>query len=156
MEFVDLVFPATIVDLGPFRPHQQTLSDRLDLPPCDRKIIFVVDSVGNTGKTWFIKKFMSLNPTSVQQLSVGKRDDIAYAIDESKRVFFFDLPRSSAEFLQYTVLEQLKDGRIMSNKYQSRLKQLDGPVHVVVFMNERPNMSALSQDRYEIINWLNL
>lgn len=153
MEFVDLIFPNNPVVEGEFRPYQQVLVDRLALPPCDRKIIFVVDTVGNTGKTWFTKKYFSLFPDSVQQLSVGKRDDIAFAINESKRIFFFDLPRSSSEFLQYTVLEQLKNGAVMSNKYQSRNKTLEHVPHVVVFMNERPDMSKLSIDRYEIINW---
>lgn len=153
MEFVDIIYPALNVVEGELRPYQQHLVDRLALPPCDRKIIFVVDERGNTGKTWFTKKYMSLFPDSVQQLSVGKRDDIAFAINESKRVFFFDLPRSSAEFLQYTVLEQLKNQAVMSNKYQSRNKVLEHIPHVVVFMNERPDMNKLSSDRYEIINW---
>jgi len=153
MEFVDLIYPSVVTVVGDFRPYQQDLANRLAQDPCDRKIIFVVDTVGNTGKTWFAKKYYSLATDRVQQLSVGKRDDIAFAVDEHKSIFFFDLPRSSAEFLQYTVLEQLKNGSVMSNKYQSRNKVLVNTPHVVVFMNEYPDMTKLSADRYEIINW---
>lgn len=154
MEFVDLIFPTVIILEGEFRAQQQALADRLvDSEPNDREILFVVDVVGNTGKTWFAKKFFSLYPDRVQQLSVGKRDDIAFAVDEHKSIFLFDLPRSASEFLQYTVLEQLKNGSIMSNKYQSRNKVLVKTPHVVVFMNEYPDMTKLSGDRYVIINW---
>lgn len=156
MEFVDIIYPNVIPCPGEYNNRQQALADSLAVEADDRKITFIVDIVGNTGKSWFIKKFSSLNPGRVQVLSVGKRDDLAFAIDETKQFFFFDLPRSSAEFLQYTVLEQLKDRCVMSNKYQSRVKFIKNNPHVVVFMNERPDMSKLSSDRYNIINWVTL
>jgi len=96
--FLDALYPPTLPDLGPYRQHQQNLADRLDQEPNDREVIFVVDEVGGTGKSWFIKKFLSTH-ADAQLLSVGKRDDLAYAIDPSKRYFLFDLPRSSSEFL---------------------------------------------------------
>lgn len=153
MEFVDLIYPKQIEQPGEFRDYQQHLANRLDGEPDGRKIIFVIDEVGGTGKSWFVRKWMSMNHEFTQCLSIGKRDDIAHVIDESKRVFFFDLPRSQSEYLQYSVLEQLKDQMVFSPKYNSRMKMLTHKPHVVVFMNERPDMTKLSQDRYDIINW---
>lgn len=156
MEWIDLIYPTKIDVEGDYRPHQQTLARKLEEEPDDRTITFVVDQTGGTGKSWFIKKWLSEHPSDTQVLSIGKRDDLAHTIDVSRRFFLFDLPRSSAEFLQYTVLEQLKDRIIFSPKYMSRTKFLEHQPHVVVFMNEMPDRNKLSIDRYEVINWINL
>jgi len=156
MEWIDLIYPVNVPVDGEYRQHQQHLATILEQPPSDRKIYFVVDTVGNTGKSWFIKKWMQTHLAETQMLSIGKRDDLAHTVDPSKRFFLFDLPRSGSEYLQYTILEQLKDRFIFSPKYHSRTKVLEHLPHVVVFMNEHPDMTKLSADRYEIINWLNL
>lgn len=153
--FIDALWelPPTPTEL-PYRPYQQALADRLDAAPDPRKIVFIVDPAGNKGKSWFANKYFRSRPSDVQLLSAGKRDDLAFAIDERKSVFLFDLPRSTSEFLQYSILEQLKNGIIFSNKYESRVKTLSvETAHVVVFMNEYPDTSKLSKDRVETIYW---
>ena len=87
---------------------------------------------------------------------MGKRDDLAYAIDITKRIFFFDIPRKSMEFIQYGVLEQLKDQMIFSAKYESVNKVIPHKVHVIVFSNEQPDREAMSQDRYYVTNLISL
>lgn len=154
--FIDNIYPVVVPVLGEYRPYQQSLANILLGDPDDRKIHFIVDTVGNTGKTWFTKKFSYLYPDSVQRLGVGRIEDLSFAIDERKRVFLFDIPRSRAEFFQYTIVEGLKDGFIFSTKYMSRVKQMAHACHVVVFMNEPPNMTALSMDRYKVIHWVSL
>jgi len=152
MEWIDNIYPAPVLVDGEPRPWQFDLGARLDEPADDRKIFFVVDPVGGCGKSWFVRWWLSLHGDSSQRLSIGKRDDLAYAIDESKRYFLFDVPRSQSEFLQYSVLEQLKDRMIFSPKYTSRNKMLQHIPHVVVFMNEPPDRNKLSADRYVVIN----
>mgnify|MGYP002795043158 FL=1 len=156
IEWVDLIYPISIPMEGFYRPYQQRLADELEQPPDSRKIHFVVDIVGNTGKSWFIKKFFADHPDDTQILSIGKRDDLAHSINPAKRFFLFDLPRSGCEYMQYSILEQLKDRFVFSPKYHSRTKVLEHLPHVVVFMNERPDMNKLSADRYQITNWLSL
>ena len=130
MEWVDLLYPtAPPLENVVLRSHQEELESRLSEEPDDRKIIFVVDTVGNSGKSFFGKYLMRKNDR-VQLLSVGKRDDLCYAIDEHKRIFLFDIPRSQSEFLQYSVFESLKDGHVFSTKYQSRSKAFGENVHV--------------------------
>lgn len=153
MEWIDLIYPVTIPVDGEYRLYQQVLANSLEQPPDSRKIQFIVDETGNTGKSWFIKRFLLDHPDEVQILSIGKRDDLAHTIDPSKKWFLFDLPRSGSEYLQYTILEQLKDRFVFSPKYQSRTKILEHLPHVVVFMNEHPDMTKLSNDRYQITNW---
>jgi len=151
-QFIDLLRNDTVFTPGEYRPHQLALATRLAEPAESRKILFVIDPAGNTGKSWFVDYFASTHD-EVQILSHGRREDLAFAIDERKSIFFFDLPRSAGEFLPFILLEQLKDRRIFSNKYESRVKKLTAIPHVVVFMNEYPDMSKLSADRYDIVYW---
>lgn len=123
-----------------------------DVPPSDRSIYFVVDSDGNSGKSWMCRWAITKHPDKVQVLKIGKRDDLAYAIDETKTCFLFDVPREQMQFLQYSILEMLKDRMIFSPKYESGLKVLQEVPQVIVFSNEEPNMEVLTRDRYKIIN----
>lgn len=161
-----LRYPRLIELCGHFRPlpdlmpagsimkeWQQELDVVLRGDPDDRSILFYVDEEGGKGKSWFVRHQMSNYADETQFLSVGKRDDLAYAIDETKRVFLFDLPRGSMEHFQYSVLEKLKDQLVFSTKYASRVKVLPKPVHVVVFSNEAPDMSAMTEDRYIFMNF---
>lgn len=133
------------------RDWQQGLDDLLDEDPDDRTISFYVDPEGAKGKSYFMRYYLSKKPDDVQCLSVGKRDDLAYAIDPTKTIFFFDIPRGCMEYLQYPVLEQLKDRVIFSAKYQSTTKFIDHNVHVIVFCNEFPDEEKLSEDRFHIV-----
>lgn len=82
----------------------------------------------------------------------GKKADMAYVVQEECRVFFLDCPRSKqGDFIQYDFIEELKNGYVFSPKYESRIKKLKTP-HIVVLMNEQPDMSKLSMDRYSITN----
>ena len=156
MSMVDELYPCPPPrDPGVFRPYQLALYNELIQPADGRTIQFIVDPHGNSGKSWFVQSFYRFRPNDTQVLSLGKRDDLCYVIDDSKSTFLFDIPRSGSEFLQFGVLEQLKNGFILSNKYQGRMKVWPehSTQHVVVFMNEYPNTTALSADRYKITVW---
>ena len=142
--------PPPVIRTGTPRTWQQALEDELSGPADDRKVIFYVDARGGEGKSWFQGYYISTNPARTQLLGIGKRDDIAYAIDERKEVFFFNIPRRGMPFLQYTILEQLKDRVVFSTKYQSKTKVLYKHPHVVVFCNEHPDLEAMSHDRFDI------
>lgn len=132
------------------RKWQVSMVEKLRLVADSRTVNFVVDLNGNAGKSWFANYCAMLHPDTVQILSPAKRADMAYALNIAVRVLFIDAPRSKqGEYIPYDFLEQVKDGRIFSTKYESRTKLL-GPVHVVVLMNEYPDMSALSSDRYSV------
>jgi len=116
-----------------------------------REIRFYVDEVGNSGKSWFTRWALSNHPDLVQVLKAGKRDDLAYAIDETKSIFLFDVPRTQMEFLNLSVLEMLKDQLVFSPKYESGMKVLMKTPMVVVFSNEEPDRTKMSVDRYKVI-----
>jgi len=142
------------VPIAPLAPHplrdwQAQLNAQLNLPPSDRTINFVVDLIGNTGKTWFAKYYCNLHEDA-QILESAKKADMAHAINTTTRVLFVNCTRTQNEFLNYSFLEAVKDGLVFSPKYESGMKHIV-PCHVVVLMNEEPSYTSLSQDRYNII-----
>jgi hypothetical protein len=151
LEYIDDHRPQREQTLHALYPWQATLSEALKRVADDRTITFVVDITGNSGKTWFAHYFCSLHE-HCQVLIPGRKADMAMTLDVDVRVLFMDAPRSkNGEFIQYDFLEEVKNGYVFSSKYESRNKRL-GKVHVVVLMNEQPDMTKLSADRYNIIN----
>lgn len=137
------------VEPHPLRPWQAELYGKLILPPIEREIMFIVDLEGNQGKSWFCRYYCDLHENA-QIILPGKKADMAMILREDCKVFFFDCPRSKqGEFIQYDLLEEVKNGFVFSGKYQSVIKKFKTP-HVVVCMNEQPDMTKLSSDRYNI------
>lgn len=136
------------IDAHVLRDWQQELNQVLIHEPDDRQIIFVVDYDGNKGKSWFAKYYMSLHDNAFL-LRPTKHADMAYALPLEMRVLFLDCTRKQVEYMPYTLMEELKDGYVFSNKYESRVKKY-ARLHVVVLMNQDPDMTALSKDRYVI------
>lgn len=147
MQYVQDHMPRKVVEMHPLRPWQQALYDNLKREPDSRQIFFIVDPIGNSGKTWFGHYYCFLHENA-QVLLPGKKADMAYALNPLSRVVFVDAPRSKqGEYIQYDLLEDIKNGYVFCSKYESRVKQMQ-PCHVVVFMNEDPDMNKLSKDRY--------
>lgn len=151
LDYIQDHSPPKALPAHPLRQWQQDLNGQLILEPDDRTITFVVDETGNSGKTWFAHYYEQLHE-STQVLQPGRKADMAFVLDPTIKVLFIDAPRSKqGEFIQYDFLEDVKNGYVFSSKYESRTKQL-GKVHVCVMMNEQPDMTKLSADRYNIIN----
>lgn len=144
-----MLTPKREIERHPLRNWQQDLYEKLERQVNDRAIIFIVDVNGNCGKSWFCDYVREVK-SNVQILTPGKKVDMAYEYDTTTKILFMDAPRSKqSEFIQYDFLEDIKNGRIFSSKYESRMKYFKPP-HVVVMMNEQPDMKKLSEDRYDI------
>lgn len=149
MEYV--IDNAPVIDVPFYNLHdwQKDLLEKLNNAPDDRTIEFIVDSTGNNGKTWFAHWYASQNK-DCQVLCPGKRADMAYILRSDIRVLILDAPRSKqGEFIQYDFLEDVKNGYVFSSKYESTIKRLKN-VHLVVLMNEAPDLTKLSSDRFDI------
>jgi len=144
------LFPQTNAPDLPLRAWQQRVVEIADGPIDPRKIYFVVDRQGNCGKT-YLGKFLQRTHEAVQIVRAGKVADMAYQYKERTKILIVDVPRSKSEHLQYSFLECVKDGLLFSTKYESVMKQFDPP-HIFVFMNEEPDGTALSVDRYHYIS----
>lgn len=145
-----LILPDLVLEDGDLHPWQTTLYESLLLPADDRSVRFFVDELGGTGKSYFCRYCLTKMKDKVQILATGKRDDLAFAVDVTKTIFLFNVPRGGMEFMQYTILEQLKDRVIFSPKYWSQTKILRAKCHVIVFSNEHPDMNKMSIDRYDV------
>jgi len=81
----------------------------------------------------------------------GKVADLAHAY-KYEPVVVFDLSRTQADKLDavYMAIENFKNGRIFSPKYDSHNKVF-ASTHVVVFANYPPDRSKLSEDRWKVV-----
>ena len=71
-------------------------------------------------------------------------------INESQNGFVMDVCRNALKNFDYSVLECLKNGYIITGKYNGHVRRFR-KVPVVVFSNEFPNQSMLSIDRWQIV-----
>jgi len=150
-EYVRDFSKSETVETFPLRDWQAQLNVTLNGPVDGRVIHFLVDVVGNQGKSWFMRYYEQNHPDTTQIILPGKKADMAFVLRENNRVVFFDCPRSKqGEYIQYDFLEEIKNGYVFSTKYESRIKRFQSP-HLVVAMNEEPNMDNLSNDRFNII-----
>lgn len=152
LEYIDDNYPPVTIPDHPLRQWQVDLLHRLEEPPDRRKIIFIVDEIGNSGKSWFAHYYTKKVGDICQVMLPGKKADMAYALKPGLKYLFLDAPRSKqGEYIQYDFLEDLKNGYVFSTKYESRIKTYE-PIHVIVNMNESPDRTKLSMDRYVVIN----
>lgn len=157
IDYVDDNRPTVPFRDYPLRDWQQHVLDACSLEVDERVINFVIDIEGNSGKSWLCS-YIEKNIEKSQVLKAGKRDDMAYALDEDRlslsfsepSVVLIDCPRCYMEHLSYQFLEDLKDGRVFSPKYYSRTKRFCPP-HVFVFCNEEPDSKKLSADRFNSV-----
>jgi hypothetical protein len=125
-----------------------------DNPPDPRKIIFIVDNEGNSGKSEIVRNVEFLFPDK-KVFSVPPQDLTSMASllpDDGVDIVILDCPRQRQYDIAYEFLENLKDGIVVQTKYQPLAKSFNPP-HVVVLMNRIPKTgkTILSVDRYVII-----
>jgi len=88
-------------------------------------------------------------------LSKGKYSDIInimYNTDMTdKKIVCFDLPRNNGNKISYDAIESIKNGLICNTKFETGYKRFVPP-HVVVFSNQEPDYSKLSEDRWVVRN----
>ena len=129
---------------------QKDLIDYLECDVDDRKVRWYVDPKGGQGKT-FVSKFLVANGNCVR-FENGKSADIKYGYT-GQRCVIFDLSRSQMDHVNYEVIESVKNGIVYNTKYQSEMRVYKVP-HVIVFSNEQPDKTKLSDDRWDIHNLL--
>ncbi len=115
---------------------QHVLEEYLHSNPT-REIYWVYDSDGGGGKTWFAEWYCAMEHHDAEIVLPGKAADMAHALTPGKRVYLFDVPRVSGDKVAWGFIEQLKNGRIFSSKYQSNTIHMRVP-HVVIFSNAAP------------------
>ena len=136
------------------RPWQERLVEVMK--PSEREIIWIVDPAGNEGKSWFQKYLKDIHRLRVFDANIRRSSkcilhilskEIVSLID----IFLFNVPRSfNMDEFPYEMLEELKDGKAESTKYNSIKLQVNTPNTVLVFSNENPDKERMSKDRWII------
>lgn len=131
------------------RPWQSRILRLLEQEPDDRSIVWVFDEQGGKGKSR-LARFLCLEKGAIAL--EGRVADMAYSYN-GERVVVFDVSRAQAEFSDhlYSFAEKLKNGCVISTKYESRTKYFNPP-HVVFFSNSKPVDGKWSNDRVKLID----
>lgn len=139
----------TAADNVELREWQKKAVEKL-LNQDNRKILWVIDQLGNNGKT-FLAHYLS-DKYEAKIFQNGRSADIKF-IWNLEEFVIFDLVRSCQDHINYEVIEDLKNGRFNSTKYGSCEKAIDHGRHVkmIVFTNEEPDREKLSPDRWDIM-----
>lgn len=116
--------------------------------PDPRHVYWFWDAIGSTGKSFMADYLIAFHGAVV--FTGGKVSDIAHAYNYQS-VVIFDLARTQEDKLDgvYMCLENFKNGRFFSPKYESHNKVF-APPHVLVFANFEPDRSKLSADRWKV------
>lgn len=140
-----------------WRDWQKRLIEEITPTPNDRTVIWVVDKKGNSGKS-FLSKYLFLKYNAI--IADGKKDNVFNQVknwidthnsSEDPKIVILDVPRHNADYINYGVLEQLKNGLIYSGKYEGGACAFESP-HVIVFSNDDPDYSKFTEDRWYVIN----
>lgn len=129
----------------PLRWFQEYFLKVTDLPPDDRTVHWLADPSGDMGKSELVNMLINKGAFFFDG---GKTQDVMYAYD-GQPIVVVDLPRSSADFIPYRLIEMFKNKRAFSSKYVSCSKAFKVP-HILVFANFAPDLSELTEDRWII------
>lgn len=116
----------------------------------DRQITWIYDRVGNCGKSWLARYLVTEKKAAYMQNA--KAADLAFAYNGENMVVF-DYTRDKEDYINYSILESLKNGILFSPKYASGQK-IFAPATVVCFANFPPDYTKLSLDRWDVLEVL--
>jgi hypothetical protein len=145
------------------RPWQNTLlnffydeSKERFLQSDDRSIYWVQDEIGTTGKSKFVKWLCINRPKEVVKIIYGSPSQLRSAVIGAgvRRLYIIDLPRTSGKDDSLdnilSVVEDIKNGHIVSNMYGRHSQLLMDPPHILIFSNQSCPTKKLSDDRWQI------
>lgn len=148
------VIDAEILDILPAEKLYDWQLDIIDIvknKPQKRIVNWYWSCCGNIGKTEFIKHLCHYYNCSIVG---GNKKDIMCNIlgkdgsKEIKQTYIINLPRSN-ENISYDAIESIKDGLLVSNKYESNSKIIPVPT-LIIFANKEPDYKKLSVDRWKV------
>lgn len=153
----DFITSDEIIHTEPIPEHFNYLIDLIDNYPYgrgDRNINVVVDYKGRLGKTEFIRSLAVKYDDLI--ITGGKSADMKHQIIEFKnatgrcpKIVFIDIPRKNKDYVSWGGIEEIKNMMFYSGKYEGGMVIGNKPF-VCVMTNDMPDLSSLSQDRWQI------
>ena len=117
-----------------------------------REVLVVYDPIGNTGKSFLRKMFGVLYPNQTCKLQNGHSKDMFHTagkVDDLKYVIM-DLARSDCHSVNYSAIEQIKNGDFDTCKYNNINVCIDSPFFAI-FTNFKLDWYSLSLDRWSLL-----
>lgn len=121
------------------RPWQNALLDVCMEVPDSRRIHWMWETEGNVGKSWMARYLGAMHGATI--LTSGKKVDMVYIYAQKPtKIVLFDLSRTTEATEErkhildgiYSMAEDLKNGRVVSTKYESKTVFFEVP-HVIFF-----------------------
>lgn len=128
----------------------------------DRTIIWITDTLGNSGKSKFCKFVCHTNKCAVK-IPFGTATQIRSAVISAgpKKVYFLDIPRTLGDDDSInsiiSAVEDIKNGFVTSAMYGKFQTMTFDPPHIIIFSNDPCPVTMMSIDRWEryYINQMN-
>jgi len=116
-----------------FYGWQKHILEIINHPPNDRTVYWIYDSLGGLGKTTFCKHLLTKRGS--KYFKINRKEDVLFRISSDTRLFIFDIPRAGGDYLNYELLETIKDGYWESTKYEGSTVARDEPCYLFCFSN---------------------
>lgn len=141
------------------REWQQHVIDRINEPIHPRHILWYVDYRGGSGKST-MADYLEFIHGGVPMKPCGKDDDICYTLlrdtyGQAPKLVICDVDNRSVRDLNWRVLEQTKNGRCCTHKYEGGRYVGQRP-HLIVFSNEDPFGHPFTNDRIRILSLIHI
>lgn len=161
MKLWEITHKARLPEQKPWEPRgwQIQLLERLKGKPFrdDRKVIWIYDEEGNSGKSEFFRRCVDIWPGKVWKFGGwGSDRDVGYITSQmcdqcaQPHLAIVDLPRQSEKYDgMYSAFEKLKNGEWAVTKYAGKAIEFTIP-HLVILANFLPKVKDMSSDRWEI------
>lgn len=136
-----------------FEPYgwQLEIVDLIKEKPHPRMINWFWSYCGGVGKS---EMALWLYDFKSALVCMGKSSDIFHLLSKEKnrrQIIVFDITKDKMEFFQYSTLESIKNGYVMSGKYDSSAVRFNRP-HIIVFANTPPDTTRMTEeDRWNIV-----
>lgn len=161
MDFLDRKPQLKEVLNNPYIWQEFVRKELLNKVPDDRTVDWIIDPVGNTGKSSFARAYVSEVSTDGILMKIDNLDRMELTLIKKienyrmvhckdPKVIFFDFPRASdpIKIISATALmEDAKSGHLETT-FGGNHKEIEiSDVHIVVLSNNAPDLSVLSVDR---------
>lgn len=153
--YTNMRIPKKLKLIDRLLPWQDELFSKLMEEPDDRTINWYWETTGGVGKSAFTKLMCAKHHAIVLS---GKGADMKYGILKyiekhgvAPDIIIIDVPRHTMDYISYTGIEEVKNGCFFSPKYESDMCIFNSP-HIVVFANQPPDYTKMSEDRWNVVN----
>lgn len=149
---------------NPFPWQKFFLKQVLSKTPESRIVDWLVDPVGNTGKSSFARAYVSQEPTDGILMKIDNLDRMELSLikkiqsyrdrySKDPKILFFDFPRAvdhKKVMAATALMEDAKSGHLETSFGGKHQELQIGNIHIIVLSNTAPDLSGLSVDRWRI------